>query len=255
MTKRADASTRLCPTIIQQTECRFGEKCIYNHDVEAFLADKPQDLGENCYIFQTFGKCPYGITCRFGSQHLDKDGNNIVNENLLKESLKISQTYNAIGKELQATLRKKKYDFSRSNKIINRIQQLNKKDQKRDYNESSKVIEDAKCISSEAAQVCSVSDLDINEARKQATTESVKSLSSCDTQQKIPADIGTNSTKPDEPPGNHMNSQHHGCVTDEDLIRLRMTEKKKVTYKFIKIIQSIQMYLLIPRLNSLHYLT
>ena len=55
----------------------FGEKCNYSHDLESFIANLLPDIGETCVNFKLFGKCRYGVTCRFGKEHLTEDLKNI----------------------------------------------------------------------------------------------------------------------------------------------------------------------------------
>ncbi|MFH4976893.1 hypothetical protein AB6A40_003602 [Gnathostoma spinigerum] len=57
-------SLRLCSSVIQKSKCKFGEKCTATHDVDAFLQNRPEDLGESCYVFDQRGYCPFSISCR-----------------------------------------------------------------------------------------------------------------------------------------------------------------------------------------------
>jgi len=51
-------------------ECSFGDKCKFNHDVDAFLAQKPEDLPGTCpYLRREGGKCPFGMGCRYAGSH------------------------------------------------------------------------------------------------------------------------------------------------------------------------------------------
>nr|XP_060614335.1 tRNA-dihydrouridine(47) synthase [NAD(P)(+)]-like [Anolis sagrei ordinatus] len=63
-------------------KCRFGSKCPWQHDRQKYLATKPPDIGDCCILFSLFGKCRYGIACRFGGAHLGSDFQNLVNEEL-----------------------------------------------------------------------------------------------------------------------------------------------------------------------------
>nr|KAJ3419829.1 tRNA-dihydrouridine(47) synthase [NAD(P)(+)]-like protein [Polyrhizophydium stewartii] len=64
---------RLCPSVAQNIECPFGEKCKHSHDVAAYLAVKGEDLGERCPIYDLLGKCRFGLRCRFAKAHTDMD--------------------------------------------------------------------------------------------------------------------------------------------------------------------------------------
>lgn len=84
------AKDKLCPTIFQEKECSFGEKCKFSHDIKEFMESKPKDIGSHCFMFETYGKCPFGLACRYGSKHISEDFKNIVNQELYDEKSKVS---------------------------------------------------------------------------------------------------------------------------------------------------------------------
>lgn len=92
--------------------CKFPG-CDFSHDLDAYLAAKPQDLGENCHNYETYGLCQYGITCRFGKGHLEKTRNK-VNEEKWSQFEKNPSVMNLINKDVQASLRKKQYNFDQA---------------------------------------------------------------------------------------------------------------------------------------------
>ncbi|EDW75966.2 uncharacterized protein Dwil_GK14924 [Drosophila willistoni] len=92
------------------------ENCRYVHDLDAFLAAKSEDLGTECYVYTTKGYCGRGVTCRFSKAHLDAQGRNIKRDDYDEKAAKT--TYNGISSELQVSLRKHNYDFSRSKELI-----------------------------------------------------------------------------------------------------------------------------------------
>ncbi|XP_013393205.1 tRNA-dihydrouridine(47) synthase [NAD(P)(+)]-like [Lingula anatina] len=110
--KHSDPSTRLCPAFVTETQCSFGERCKFNHNVEEYFKAKPADLGSHCYNFETFGKCPYGITCRYAGQHISEDFKNVMNEELHARTCKETQTLNTLSKDVQTKLRRRQYDFT-----------------------------------------------------------------------------------------------------------------------------------------------
>lgn len=110
--KRAPLEERLCLSILQDTVCAFGDKCKFSHDVVQYLANKQKDLGDRCHLFDTLGKCIYGVACCFGQSHLTADHNNIVNEELWSQSKSHTTVLNTLPKPVQRLLRDKKYDFS-----------------------------------------------------------------------------------------------------------------------------------------------
>ncbi|KAK7483237.1 hypothetical protein BaRGS_00025530, partial [Batillaria attramentaria] len=114
-TKDAD---KACPAILQEQECKFGDKCKFSHDVAAFLQNKPKDLGEECHNFKTFGRCPYGFACRFATHHLSSEHKNLTNQELFDKMAAQPQVRNTLTKDLQHLLWKKKYDFSRAFQVV-----------------------------------------------------------------------------------------------------------------------------------------
>lgn len=74
--------------------------CKFSHDLEAYLATKPPDIGDRCVQFELFGeyvnglffvlsravfsktryRCRYGYKCRYLKAHLDQDNKLVVNE-------------------------------------------------------------------------------------------------------------------------------------------------------------------------------
>lgn len=105
---------RYCSRVLQEreTKCVFGEKCRFIHDVSEYMAGKPEDLGDQCYLYNTFGKCHYGLTCRFAKAHISPDLKNVVNEDLHKHFTDKETVRNNLDKELQRRLRKKQFPFT-----------------------------------------------------------------------------------------------------------------------------------------------
>jgi tRNA-dihydrouridine synthase 3 len=59
---------KLCGSVLKGTTCPFGDGCKFSHDSEAYLAAKPEDLGEECPNVKATGFCKYRLTCRFASK-------------------------------------------------------------------------------------------------------------------------------------------------------------------------------------------
>ena len=121
-------SEMLCPSLhdlqtpdTSSVKCQFGEKCRYMHDVAKYVSDKPPDIGDRCYVFDRFGKCPYGISCRCGSCHVTSEFVNVVKEGLYDPD-RCEETCNLISKQLQEKLRKRKLLFERSEQYLARLQ-------------------------------------------------------------------------------------------------------------------------------------
>ncbi|NXC10487.1 DUS3L synthase, partial [Orthonyx spaldingii] len=112
--------SRLCPSVTQgwAGQCHFGPRCRFLHDVSEYLARKPADLGQRCVLFDTFGRCPYGVTCRFGRAHLGDGHQNLVNAALAQQWEGKLLVRNGLPKELQQRLRKRKFSFQKAEEFL-----------------------------------------------------------------------------------------------------------------------------------------
>lgn len=95
-------------------ECPYGDKCHFLHSIPDYLASKPADIGDNCYLFDTFGRCTYGLTCRFAKAHTSPDFKIVENAELVKACEGMTTVKNALSKELQNHLRKRSVAFKKS---------------------------------------------------------------------------------------------------------------------------------------------
>lgn len=114
---RPDHKTKLCSFIANGEECKRGENCYFEHSVGEFIKIKQPDIGDKCIVFERFGKCPYGLNCRFSKSHIDDKHNNIVNEELCSKMQHL-KTKDTLKKELQIALRKRQYKFPRTAKYL-----------------------------------------------------------------------------------------------------------------------------------------
>uniref|UniRef100_A0A158QP94 tRNA-dihydrouridine(47) synthase [NAD(P)(+)] n=1 Tax=Haemonchus placei TaxID=6290 RepID=A0A158QP94_HAEPC len=113
------SNARLCPSVIQPVKCKFGEKCTLMHDIPTFLTKKPADIGDTCPLFEARGTCPFSYACRFGNAHIDSSGKQLSKE----PSVPYEETMNCSSIHIQIALRKKTYDFSRSDSVVNAIKE------------------------------------------------------------------------------------------------------------------------------------
>uniref|UniRef100_A0A4W6CBC6 tRNA-dihydrouridine(47) synthase [NAD(P)(+)] n=1 Tax=Lates calcarifer TaxID=8187 RepID=A0A4W6CBC6_LATCA len=106
---------RLCLSVIQANrECPFGDKCHFYHDVAEYMSSKPADIGESCYLYDTFGKCAYGLSCRFAKAHTTPDFKTMENTDLVKACEGKNPVKNSLSKDLQNCLRKRSVSFKKS---------------------------------------------------------------------------------------------------------------------------------------------
>lgn len=114
----------LCPWVADQAVDEPEKKCdnnqcIFLHNRVEYLKIKPDDITDECYIFELTGRCPRGAACRMGSKHLTKEGLNIINKEKMNEFRKRPpSTKNHLAKDIQTQLRKHKYNFSKSENIV-----------------------------------------------------------------------------------------------------------------------------------------
>jgi hypothetical protein len=115
--KNPENKNKICPQILAERQCSFGERCKFSHDVAGYIDSKPSDLGETCYLFDINGYCQYSYACRYASKHLTDDHKNIINEELYEKMKGKKSILNVLDKDIQRKLWKKKYDFSLADKI------------------------------------------------------------------------------------------------------------------------------------------
>ncbi|XP_077362819.1 tRNA-dihydrouridine(47) synthase [NAD(P)(+)]-like isoform X2 [Festucalex cinctus] len=120
---------RLCASVIQgNRECPYGDKCHFYHDVAIYLANKPADIGERCHVFDTFGKCAYGLSCRFAKAHTTAELESAENADVAKSYEGRRPVRNSLSKELQNRLRKHSVAFNKSAEYLKTLN--NNKDKK-----------------------------------------------------------------------------------------------------------------------------
>lgn len=124
---KAPRSSKLCKSVwclrVGEDEANkcSNEKCAFSHDVDAYLESKPEDHDGECHNFRTFGMCHYGLTCRYGRDHIEGKRNK-VNEELWSKHENSPKVLNVLKKEVQFDLRKRKFDFGKALKIHKMVQ-------------------------------------------------------------------------------------------------------------------------------------
>ncbi|XP_019110337.1 tRNA-dihydrouridine(47) synthase [NAD(P)(+)]-like [Larimichthys crocea] len=188
---------RLCLSVIQVDRvCPFGDKCHFAHDVPSYLASKPADIGESCYLYDTFGKCAFGLTCRFAKAHTTADFKTMENAELIKACEGKTTVKNSLSKDLQNRLRKRSVAFKKSAEYLKTLS--NNKDKKEQQGNGHS------CAAEVAADPTTA-------AEQQVSTEAE-------------AQLQANTDK--QPPVKTV-----GPLTDVDVIKLRSCEKKQVDFQ------------------------
>ena len=103
---------RMCVGLVAGEGCPFGETCRYAHDILAFMAERPDDLGPTCGNYDAYGFCRHGALCRFGKGHIDP----VTGENLRRPETEGGvvappDAINVLSSETQIALRKNKFPF------------------------------------------------------------------------------------------------------------------------------------------------
>ncbi|KAL1190236.1 tRNA-dihydrouridine(47) synthase [NAD(P)(+)]-like [Cardamine amara subsp. amara] len=103
--RRDKSAINLCPQVARSEDvnsCQYKEKCRFNHDIEAFKAQKPDDIEGQCPFVASEMKCAFGLACRFLGSHRDVTGNSDGKEN---------SELNYFNKDTQRLLWKNKMTF------------------------------------------------------------------------------------------------------------------------------------------------
>lgn len=119
---RPEQDVKLCATVLNGGECPYGDGCRFSHDLRAFLAGKPPDIGETCPIFTLKGHCRFGVACRFGRSHIAEDGSNLRAEDYEQRMATLARDeLNVASADLTNSLRKSTYAFSRTDELAKHI--------------------------------------------------------------------------------------------------------------------------------------
>ena len=103
-----------CREVAQGRECPYKDSCKFDHDVQAFFANRQPDISPMCPVWERHGYCPMGLNCRWAGSHTSSDLKPVAKPT--EEQTPIIE-YNEIGNLLQ-TLRKKTYLFTTSDSPV-----------------------------------------------------------------------------------------------------------------------------------------
>merc|ERR1712130_93341 len=108
----------ICNAIVVGDECSKGDQCKFSHDLQAYLDEQPPSISDRCWVYEQLGKCPHGYRCRFSAAHV-ADGKLVENKELWERRMnETPDTENALSKDIQISLRKKKIPFLRAKAAV-----------------------------------------------------------------------------------------------------------------------------------------
>ena len=99
---------KMCVAILSGDTCKWGDGCKFSHDLAAYAAQRPADLGETCPIYTLRGECRFGASCRFGTCHIDPSTGASMKTPVETPAY---QEINVFSHELTRKLRKRQIDF------------------------------------------------------------------------------------------------------------------------------------------------
>ncbi|TPX59816.1 hypothetical protein PhCBS80983_g02196 [Powellomyces hirtus] len=110
---------RLCAEIAQGKICHREPNCRYSHDVAAYVAIKGPDLGTECPVFNVYGKCKFGVKCRYGGAHTDANGNQVVDEEKAARVSESDVVKNTCDRDFQKKIRGRDIETPRTDAYMN----------------------------------------------------------------------------------------------------------------------------------------
>ena len=217
-------SEMLCPScyhgdgMSESGGCKFGEKCRYSHDIVKYMSSKPPDISDDCYLFKTYGRCPYGRACRFASSHMTANFENVVNESLYDPN-RSPRTLNVIPRSLQEKLRKRRLPFAKSEAYLSRLKETKKKEE---LHEQSGSLANRQEQDLRTSMDNKDSDVPLGKADEERPQP-------CATDKPISDESSATTRESDERRfGESVCVQTSGSLTDQDVVKLKPSEKKMV---------------------------
>jgi hypothetical protein len=156
---------------------------------------------------------------RYGSQHLTSTGRNIINISLYDTFLKTKSTINHLDKSIQFSLRKRCYDFSKSDSVIAKYD--------RKYKGKINAGNDKKNVEQNKSSKQQGGEGGEDNAFHPVETDAGMNLI-CE--EKSENSSGSGKCAEDCPKCAHKNGKC-GAITDEDVIKVRKEERKQVIKK------------------------
>ncbi|XP_064204935.1 tRNA-dihydrouridine(47) synthase [NAD(P)(+)]-like [Anguilla rostrata] len=224
MKPHAYSESKLCPSIVQEreTKCFYGEKCRFLHDVSEYMELKPADIGEHCYLFDSFGKCRYGVACRYAKAHTSDDFKNLVNNDLWNANKEKVTVKNNLDKDLQRKLRKRQVCFKASEEYLRTIAKATGQ-VGASKAATEKKLQDPCCTAENTpAEPIAVAEKTGGEEPMGTAGDETSSVTPS-----LPNCLG----KPEQCSEKATPVKTSGALTDVDVVKLRPCEKKRVNFK------------------------
>ncbi|KAJ1568580.1 tRNA-dihydrouridine(47) synthase [NAD(P)(+)]-like protein [Nowakowskiella sp. JEL0078] len=107
-----------------ENACTFPN-CKFSHNIDEYMAQKSEDIGPVCHMYESYGKCPHGVKCRFALAHTREDYSQIVDEEKIKTVIPWEKTVlNVVERSTQRELAKKNKNGSSNPKIDEYLKEL-----------------------------------------------------------------------------------------------------------------------------------
>lgn len=222
--EKIEAKDKLCPAVKENRDCRFGDNCKFNHNKQDFMSKKLPELDGKCYLFDTFGYCQYGLTCRYAHNHLTDNLQNVIKDEVFEKMKSQKKCLNELDADTRQKLWKKKYNFKRADLVTTDVQKTFRgwgdkeiavedcKDDKSESNPQSTIVgDDASTLLN-----ANCSEEETKHAPGNIETSRLPSVSEWELQNGKSMEIS---------------QRYSGGFTDEEVIRIRPEEKKKLDLK------------------------
>ncbi|XP_067141631.1 tRNA-dihydrouridine(47) synthase [NAD(P)(+)]-like [Centruroides vittatus] len=218
-TKKPKAD-KLCLKFISEAGCPFGDGCCFSHDIRKFMESKPPDVPGSCYLFDTYGKCPYSFICRFGSNHISDQGKNVIDEEKWKKFEGMVFTTNVLTRDLQISLRKREYNFSKADSYLKLI-----------TSGEFRRLMGSEPINCDKTQVQEQND--VKDTNKCDITNLSAITNECaeNNEKTVLKDCIEVQHETSDLENLQPTKQLSGCVTDEDVVKTRINERRKIDFK------------------------